>query len=633
MGTESNMGTESDKKPRRRIPWWVIAVLGVVVTLAILPLLRGSSGQGAEEVSLRTLAEQVEEGRAERLIVEGDTITLERADGSSIESRKEEGTSAIETLQQLGVSQSAIGEVEIQIEAEGAGFGAILFALVSFAPILFLVVIGFFMFRQLRNGSGGIFNVGKSRPRIAGASGNQPRITFADVAGIESARSELQEVVEFLRAPEKFSRLGSRVPKGVLLIGLPGTGKTLLARAAAGEAGVPFFSISGSEFVELFVGAGAARVRDLFAQAKAAAPAIIFIDEIDAVGRRRGVGLGGGNDEREQTLNQILVEMDGFETGTDVIVLAATNRADVLDAALLRPGRFDRRIVVDQPDVIGREAILRVHTKSKLLAASVDLQAIAKLTMGFTGADLENLANEAGIVAARRDADAIHTADFNEAFERVVAGPERRKQFLSPEERRVVAYHEAGHAVVMESLPNSDPVHKISIVARGSALGYTMPISDREKVLRSKDAFDDEIAGLLGGRAAEELQLGGITTGAANDLERATGLARAMVTKYGMSDALGLRTFGSSSELVPDWPQQQRDYAEGTALKVDTQITSILDRAYERAKAVLREHRDVVARVATSLLEHETLDRADIDRLLAADAPTVTATSSEEALA
>ena len=408
--------------------------------------------------------------------------------------------------------------------------------------------------------------------------------------------------------------------KLVTLIGPAGTGKTLLARAVAGEAGVPFLSISGSEFVELFVGAGASRVRDLFQKAKAAAPSIIFIDEIDAVGRRRGVGLGGGNDEREQTLNQILVEMDGFETGTNVIVIAATNRADVLDPALLRPGRFDRRVTVEQPDAIGREEILRVHAHGKLLQPDVDLASIAKLTVGFTGADLENLLNEAGILAARRGAPAIGTLELTEAFERIFAGPERARQILSPEERRVVAYHEAGHALVMESMPTADPVHKISIVSRGSALGYTMPLPERDKVLRSKEAFEAEIAGLLGGRAAEELNCDGTTTGAANDLERATAVARAMVTKYGMSDELGLRTFGNVQSQFPDWSPGQRDYAEGTALRIDAAINGILQGGYERAKAALTERWDAVRRVATALLEQEVLERADIERLLATTA-------------
>ena len=626
------MDKDNIEKPRRRIPWWLIAGLVVAAVILLFPLIRGGSGAKTEEVSLRTFAQTVEAGQAERIVVKGDKLTLERSDGTEFESRKESGISAIETLQRLGVSDEALQELEIEVEREGGGFGAILPGLLSLAPILFFVLIGLVIFRQLRNANGGMFGIGRSKPRVTGVDGMRPDVTFDEVAGVAEAKFELQEVVEFLKTPEKFARLGARVPKGVLLVGPPGTGKTLLARAAAGEAGVPFFSISGSEFVELFVGAGASRVRDLFEKAKATAPAIIFIDEIDAVGRRRGVGLGGGNDEREQTLNQILVEMDGFETGTNVIVIAATNRADVLDAALLRAGRFDRRVVVDPPDAEGRKAILQVHSHGKVLAPDLDLAAIAKLTVGFTGADLENLMNEAAILAARTAAPAISTAELSEAFERIVAGPVRGKQILSPQERRVVAYHEAGHALVMESMPSADPVYKMSIISRGAALGYTMPLPERDKVLRSKEAFEDEIAGLVGGRAAEELFCGGITTGAANDLERATGLARAMVTQYGMSEELGLRVFGTREAAFPDWFGQQRDYAEGTALKIDAEIRGILDRALERAKAVLKERWSALVGLAAALLEQETLEREDIERLLAGGSPVAEVPCVEEAV-
>ena len=627
------MDKDNIEKPRRRIPWWLIAGLVVAAVILLFPLIRGGSGAKTEEVSLRTFAQTVEAGQAERIVVKGDKLTLERSDGTEFESRKESGISAIETLQRLGVSDEALQELEIEVEREGGGFGAILRGLLSLAPILFFVLIGFVILRQLRNANGGMFGVGRSKPRVTGVDGMRPDVTFDEVAGVAEAKFELQEVVEFLKTPEKFARLGARVPKGVLLVGPPGTGKTLLARAAAGEAGVPFFSISGSEFVELFVGAGASRVRDLFEKAKATAPAIIFIDEIDAVGRRRGVGLGGGNDEREQTLNQILVEMDGFETGTNVIVIAATNRADVLDAALLRAGRFDRRVVVDPPDAEGRKAILQVHSHGKVLAPDLDLAAIAKLTVGFTGADLENLMNEAAILAARTAAPAIGTAELSEAFERIVAGPVRGKQILSPQERRVVAYHEAGHALVMESMPSADPVYKMSIISRGAALGYTMPLPERDKVLRSKEAFEDEIAGLVGGRAAEELFCGGITTGATNDLQRATALARAMVTQYGMSEELGLRVFGTGEATFPDWSGQQRDYAEGTALKIDAEIRGILDRALERAKAALKERWSALVGLVAALLEQETLEREDIERLLAAGSPVAEVPCVEEAVA
>lgn len=546
----------------RRIPLWLILPLAALTLLLVVPIIAGSNGGGSEEITLQEVAREVEAGNVERVIVEGEDLTIVRTDGTEAESRKEEGTSTIETLQLLGVPQAAIRDLQIEVKGESAGFGAIFVTLLAVAPLLFFVFIGFFLFRQLRKG-GGIFSIGKARPRVTGVDGLKPTVTFADVAGVNEAKGELAEVVEFLRSPEKFLRLGARVPRGVLMIGPPGTGKTLLARAVAGEAGVPFFSISGSEFVEMFVGAGASRVRDLFEKARAASPSIIFVDEIDAVGRRRGVGLGGGNDEREQTLNQILVEMDGFENETNVIVIAATNRADVLDPALLRPGRFDRQVTVDRPDAEGRRAILDVHAQGKPLAEGVDLENIARLTAGFAGADLANLVNEAAILAARRNAETISQADLSEALERVVAGPERSTKVMSDEERRVVAYHEAGHAIAMEFMPNADPVHKISIVSRGAALGYTMPIPDRDRVLRSRDVLEDEIAGLLGGRVAEELLCVSVTTGAANDLQRASALAQAMVTQYGMSDELGLRIFGSPAGQVSGWPTQPREWAEG----------------------------------------------------------------------
>ena len=609
------MDEEADKKPNRRIPWWAFAVIGVIAVLTLSQFVRGGPGGGAEEVSLGTFAAEVQAGQAERLMVDGGQLTRDREAGPHVSGRKGESTSAIETLQQLGVTQEALQKIEIEIEKEGSGFGATLAVVLGIAPNLFFVVIGFVIFRQMRNSGGGLLNIGKSKARLTGVNGVKPSVVFDDVAGIEEAKLELQEVVEFLKTPEKFARLGAHVPKGVLLVGPPGTGKTLLARAAAGESGVPFFSISGSEFVELFVGAGASRVRDLFEKAKAASPAIIFIDEIDAVGRRRGVGLGGGNDEREQTLNQILVEMDGFENETNVIVVAATNRADVLDPALLRPGRFDRTVMVDPPDVAGREAILRVHARGKVLSPDADLSAIAKLTAGLTGADLENLLNEAGILAARTGASAIGSKELHAALERIVAGPARPSRGPSAGQRPIGVFYAPRPSPDAASTAISRPLHKLATVPPGKALGYTISLPETERVLRSKETFEEEIAGLLGGRAAEELNCGGITTGAANDLERATALARAMVTQYGMSDELGLRTFTSNTNGFPDWTQRQ-EYAEGTALKIDEQISGILERAYERAKATLTERWDAVARLAGGLLEQETLERPEITRLL-----------------
>jgi cell division protease FtsH len=495
--------------------------------------------------------------------------------------------------------------------------------LLTFAPLLFFGYIIFRFARQMQGGSllGGI---GRSTPRVLSSAAakdekaQMPLVTFDDVAGAEEAKLELQEVVEFLKESEKFVKLGARIPKGVLMAGVPGTGKTLMAKAVAGEAGVPFFSISGSEFVEMFVGVGAARVRDLFKRAREQSPAIVFVDEIDAVGRRRGIGLGGGNDEREQTLNQILVEMDGFGTDTNVIVIAATNRPDVLDPALLRPGRFDRKVILDPPDVNARAAILRVHTRGKPLAPHVRIANLAKLTPGFVGADLENLVNEAAILAARRNLSLIGQSEFQDAMERIVAGPERKGKIISEDERKVVAYHESGHAVVMHNLENSDPIHKVSIISRGMALGYTMPLPESDEYLRSKESFEDEIVGLLGGRAAEEIILNRITTGAANDLERATELARSMITRYGFSERLGLRTFGQ----VQGNPYlgnlgETPNYSEEMSQRIDKEISQILDTAYQRAKNIIIQQKDRLENLAKTLLDIETVERPQFEALMA----------------
>ena len=498
------------------------------------------------------------------------------------------------------------------MKEEGVGAGAIIIGLISLLPLLVILVIGFIIYRQF-SGSRGPFSFGKTRAKATTES-ERPITGFADVAGIPAAKSELMEVVQFLREPERFQRLGARVPRGVLMVGPPGTGKTLLAKAVAGEAGVPFFAVSGSEFVEMFVGTGAARVRDLFAKAKEMAPAIVFIDEIDAIGRKRGPGYGGGTDEREQTLNQILVEMDGFDTGASVIVLAATNRSDVLDSALLRPGRFDRQVPVDRPDREGREAILKLHGAGKPLAMDVDLGFVAMVTTGFTGADLANLVNEAAIIAGRTGAQRIHRADMDQAFERVVAGPEHSKKLLTAEERRLVAYHEAGHAVALEYLAHTDPPHKISIVSRGAALGYTMAVPERDKVLRSKESIEEEIAGLLGGRVAEELLTGSFTTGAANDLQRASSLARNMVTQFGMGETLGLRTFVAAQANA--WPPVEREHSEETAREIDDEIRRILDTAHAQTQALLEQRWATVSRIAEALLVQESLDRSEIEALM-----------------
>ena len=461
--------------------------------------------------------------------------------------------------------------------------------------LLPLLVIGgfiFFMMRQAQGTNNQALSFGKSRARMF--LGNKTVVTFNDVAGVDEAKTELQEVVEFLKYPEKFNSLGARIPRGVLLVGPPGTGKTLMARAVAGEAGVPFFSISGSEFVEMFVGVGASRVRDLFDQAKRNSPCIVFVDEIDAVGRQRGAGLGGSHDEREQTLNQILVEMDGFDTNTNVIVVAATNRPDVLDPALLRPGRFDRQVILDRPDMKGRTEILKVHTKGKPLDKGVEVEGVARQSPGFSGADLANLVNEAAILAARRNKKVIGMSEFQEALERIVAGPERKSRIISDAEKAIIAYHEGGHAVVQRILPKCDPVAKVTIISRGMALGYTMALPTEDRYLQSKTEFEDKIAGLLGGNVAERLIFGDTTTGASNDIEKATDLARRMVTEFGMSDKLGPLSFGKRDEMVflGRSMGEQRDYSDEVARTIDEEVRAIIDKAYERATEVLTTHRD-----------------------------------------
>ncbi len=484
-------------------------------------------------------------------------------------------------------------------------------------PLILIVGFILFMMRQAQGTNNQALSFGKSRARMF--LGNKTVVTFADVAGVDEAKMELQEVVEFLKYPEKFNSLGARIPRGVLLVGPPGTGKTLMARAVAGEAGVPFFSISGSEFVEMFVGVGASRVRDLFDQAKRNSPCIVFVDEIDAVGRQRGAGLGGSHDEREQTLNQILVEMDGFDTNTNVIVVAATNRPDVLDPALLRPGRFDRQVILDRPDMKGRTAILKVHTKGKPLDKGLDVEGIARQSPGFSGADLANLVNEAAILSARRNKKVIGMSEFQEALERIVAGPERRSRVISDAEKKIIAYHEGGHAVVMRVLPKCDPVQKVTIISRGMALGYTMGVPMEDRYLKSKTEFEDQIAGLLAGNASERIVFGDTTTGASNDIEKATDLARRMVTEYGMSEKLGPLSFGKRDEMIFLGRDiaEQRNYSDEVAKQIDEEVRAIIDRAYERAFDVLTTNRERLDRLAAKLVAEETVDSPDFEALFA----------------
>ena len=518
----------------------------------------------------------------------------------------------------LDASGVGLGTDGIDVEYKGSsGFSNLFAILLNFLPIIFFGAVLLFMMRQAQGNAGQTLNFGRSKARMLMSA--ESTVSFADVAGVEEAKVELEEVVDFLKHAERFLNLGAKIPKGVLLVGPPGTGKTLLARAVAGEAKVPFYSISGSEFVEMFVGVGASRVRDLFEQAKRNSPCIVFVDEIDAVGRHRGAGLGGGHDEREQTLNQILVEMDGFDTNVNVIVMAATNRPDILDPALLRPGRFDRRVVLDNPDIKGRSQILKVHAKGKPISETVNLDNIAKDTHGFSGADLANLINESAILAARRNSTQIDQDDLVESIDRVTMGPERKSRVISDKEKELTAYHEAGHALVGHLLPHSDPITKITIVARGSAGGYTKSVPDEERHLWTKNQFEDRIAMSLGGRVAEETIFGEITTGASNDLEQATDLARVMVTKYGMSEKLGLRTFGKREELVFLGKEisEQRDYSDKIAEEIDDEVQNLIKTAHNKAKKTIESNSGRLRAVAEYLIKNETINGDDFNQLIA----------------
>ncbi len=568
-------------------------------------------------IPISKLGQDVQLGTVQKIAVNGTALSITYRDGTSATSINAAGDAGIEkTLNNLGVLPGKIAAVDITYD-QPSQWGNWLNLASIVIPLILVGGFLFFFMRRMQGGNNQALSFGKSRARAF--SSDKPAIAFADVAGVDEAKQELQEVVEFLKEPDKFTALGARIPKGVLLIGPPGTGKTLMARAVAGEANVPFYSISGSEFVEMFVGVGASRVRDLFDTAKKNAPCIVFVDEIDAVGRHRGAGVGGSADEREQTLNQILVEMDGFDTDTHVIIVAATNRADVLDPALLRPGRFDRRVILELPDRNGREQILLVHTKGKPIAANVELGAIAKLTPGFSGADIENLVNEAAILAARRGKHAIEHLEFQESIEKVMAGPERKSRQIIEEEKRISAYHEAGHALVMHVLPNCDPVYKVSIISRGTALGYTMHLPEDDRYLQHRTKFMDDLAAALGGRVAEELIFGDMTTGAANDLESATDLARAMVTRYGMSDLLGQRTFGVREDLVFMGREisEQRNYGEQVARQIDQEIKRIIDAAHTQAKQILTTQRARLDLIASRLILSETLDATEFAELMA----------------
>ena len=587
---------------------YLMIIIGVIVIFYTLMPFNSSDEQPISRVI--TMAKN---NQLEKIEVNGDKLTVYPVSGEAFKSKLEKGDSITSLLLESDVQ---IGEPGVEIYPKGSGGLSSFFGLLlNFLPLIFFGGLILFMMRQAQGSNNQTLSFGRSRARMM--TFNKPTVTFADVAGVEEAKVELQEIVEFLKFPERFLSLGARIPKGVLLVGPPGTGKTLLARAVAGEAGVPFFHISGSEFVEMFVGVGAARVRDLFEQAKRNAPCIVFVDEIDAVGRHRGAGLGGGHDEREQTLNQILVEMDGFETNTNIIVVAATNRPDILDPALLRPGRFDRRVTLDLPDLEGRKAILRVHASGKPLAPEVTLDTVAKETPGFSGADLSNLVNEAAILAARGNKKSIFMTEFEEAVDRIIAGPERKSRLISRREKEMTAYHEAGHALVAWALPHADRVHKISIVSRGAMGGHTSLLPEEDRYLWTKNQFSDMMAVTMGGRAAEEQIFDEVTTGASNDIERATKIALGMIKRYGMSRALGPRTFGKREEMVFLGREisEERDYGDKVAEEIDEEVKMLINRAYDNAHELLVTHKPKLVRLAEYLIEHETVSGEAMNHL------------------
>lgn len=595
-----------------------LVYLLIIVTLAALAFNIFQQPRQTRQIQITDLVNSIQTGDVTKTSVNGSSVTVTYKDGktSSLSLSRNPNVSLEQTLSLYGITPDQMKAANI-VNENPPQWDNIIALLGTILPFLLIGGLFFFLMRQAQSGNNQALSFGKSRARMF--SGDKPTVTFADVAGVEEAKQELQEVVEFLKEPDKFTALGARIPKGVLLVGPPGTGKTLLARAVAGEANVPFFSISGSEFVEMFVGVGASRVRDLFDTAKRNSPCIVFVDEIDAVGRHRGAGLGGSHDEREQTLNQILVEMDGFDTDTNVIIVASTNRPDILDPALLRPGRFDRRVVLDRPDMVGRKAILEVHTRGKPLGDDINLVAVAKSTPGFSGADIENLVNEAAILAARRNKKAITMSEMQEAVEKVIAGPERKSRVISEDEKRVIAAHEAGHAIVMRMLPNCDPVYKVSIVSRGMALGITMHLPDDDRYLMRRSKFLDDMAALLGGRAAEQITFGEITTGASNDLERVTDMARSMVTRYGMSDKLGPRTFGDREELVFLGREisEQRNYSEQVAQDIDAEVRRLVTEAYTRANDILVKYRGKLEELSERLIKTETVDAAEFEAIFA----------------
>ncbi|MEK7593675.1 MAG: ATP-dependent zinc metalloprotease FtsH [Patescibacteria group bacterium] len=594
----------------------ILTVIIVFMLITSAYSLIAENRKKENDVALSIIAEKVSSGFVKKITVEGEKLTVVLNDETTLKSKKEREASLSETLKNYGVTPALLAKTEIEIKND-SGFSFWFLNILPFLlPIVFILLFFWFLSRQVKGAGMQAFTFGQSKARMIDPSDVNQKVTFKNIAGVKEAKEELKEIVDFLKNPKKFLDIGARIPKGVLLMGAPGTGKTLLARAVAGEAGVPFFHLSGSEFVEMFVGVGASRVRDLFAMAKKAAPAIIFIDEIDAVGRVRGTGVGGGNDEREQTLNQILVEMDGFEPAEKVIVIAASNRPDVLDPALLRPGRFDRRVTLDLPDRDDREAILNIHAAKKPFAEDVNLRLVAERTPGFSGADLYSLMNEGAILAAREDRKKVAQYDLIRAIEKVMLGPERKSHILSKKEKEITAYHEAGHALVSSVLPFADPVHKISIIARGHAGGYTLKLPLEERRLQSRKEFFDDIAVALGGYVAEEMIFGDLTTGPSSDLQVGTALARDMVTKYGMSTLGPMALEGLGGRVVFGKGLGDREYSEDVSAKIDAEVGKIMNESFVKARKVLKENRKALDAIATRLIENETIEQEEYEKII-----------------
>ncbi|MEK7558247.1 MAG: ATP-dependent zinc metalloprotease FtsH [Patescibacteria group bacterium] len=612
-------GSKPPKLGRRQLISNVLTAIIIFMLITSLYSVIMENRKTDKTITLSKVAEKVIAGEVKKLTVEGENLTVLFKNDTTEKSKKEREASISETLKNYGVSPEQLSKAEIEIKSD-TGFSFWLVNILPFfIPIIFILLFFWFLSRQVKGAGMQAFSFGQSKARVIDPEDINQKVTFKDIAGVKEAKEELKEIVDFLKNPKKFLDIGARIPKGVLLMGAPGTGKTLLARAVAGEAGVPFFHLSGSEFVEMFVGVGASRVRDLFMMAKKAAPAIIFVDEIDAVGRVRGTGIGGGNDEREQTLNQILVEMDGFEPAEKVIVMAATNRPDVLDPALLRPGRFDRRVTLDLPDRDDREEILKIHAIKKPLGEDVNLRIVAERTPGFSGADLYSLMNEGAILAAREDRKKVAQFDLIRSIEKVMLGPERRSHILSKKEKEITAYHEGGHALVSSVLPYADPVHKISIVARGHAGGYTLKLPLEERRLQSRKEFLDDIAVALGGYVAEEMIFGDITTGPSSDLQVGTALARDMVTKYGMSmlGPMALERLGG--HVIFGKGLGDKEYSEEVAAKIDAEVAKIMNEAFAKARKVLKDHKRALDAIATRLIEKETIEQEEYEKIIIAN--------------